>query len=110
MRGKKKWSVTTFHLVRSQRSIQQTQYSTAGLSGNRGIIDSPKTIHSERKAALSHGLLEDLVAWKKDAIDVSDEAYVFPSERLTPLAMENVWRRTIGPKLDKAGSDGLTFR
>jgi len=51
-------------------------------------------------------LLEDLVAWKKDAIDVSDEAYVFPSERLTPLAMENVWRRNIGQKLDKVGLGG----
>ena len=45
-----------------------------------------------------------------DAIDVSDEAYVFPSERLTPLAMENVWRRTIGPKLGKAGLGWVNFQ
>jgi integrase len=76
----------------------------------RGIIDSPKTVQSERKAALSQGLLEDLASWKKKAVDVSDEAYVFPSERLTPLAMENVWRRNIGTRLDKAGLGWVNFQ
>jgi len=28
------------------------------------------------------------------------------SENMTPLAKENVWRRSIGPKLKKAGLDG----
>jgi integrase len=76
----------------------------------RGIIDSSKTVQSERKAALSQGLLEDLASWKKKAVDVSDEAYVFPSERLTPLAMENVWRRNIGPRLNKAGLGWVNFQ
>jgi integrase len=76
----------------------------------RGIIDSPKIVQSERKAALSQGLLEDLASWKKKAVDVSDEAYVFPSERLTPLAMENVWRRNIGTRLDKAGLGWVNFQ
>jgi|SRR5580692_1295421 integrase len=63
-----------------------------------------------RLAALSQGLLEDLAAWKKSAIVVSDEAYVFPSERMTPLAMENVWTRNIGPKLDEAGLPLVNFQ
>ena len=55
-------------------------------------------------------MLEDLASWKKKAVDVSDEAYVFPSERLTPLAMENVWRRNIGTRLDKAGLGCVDFQ
>ena len=76
----------------------------------KGVIDTPKTVQAERKAALSQSLFEDLAGWKKGAIDVSDGAYVFPSERMTPLAMENVWRRNIGPKLDEAGLPWVNFQ
>lgn len=72
----------------------------------RGIIDSPKTVQLERKAALSQKLLEDLAIWKKDAVSKSDDAYVFPSERLTPLAIENVWRR----RLHEAGLGWVNFQ
>ena len=92
----------TWGQVSDHANIRQRVY--------RGVIDTPKTVQSERKAALPQGLLEDLAAWKKGAINVSDEAYVFPSERMTPLAMENVWRRNIGPKLDKAGLPWVNFQ
>ena len=92
----------TWGRVSDYADIQQRVY--------RGVIDTPKTVQSERKAALSQGLLEDLAGWKKVAVDVSEKAYVFPSERMTPLAVENVWRRHIGPKLDEAGLPWGNFR
>jgi integrase len=76
----------------------------------RGIIDTPKTVQSERKAALSEGLLRDLEEWRKQAVDTSANAWVFPSENMTPLAKENVWRRSIVPKLEKAGLEWANFQ
>jgi hypothetical protein len=35
---------------------------------------------------------------------------VFPSERLTPLAKENVWQQSIGPKLKEAGLGWVNFQ
>jgi integrase len=38
------------------------------------------------------------------------EAWMFPSEKLaTPLAKDNVWRRSIGPKLKAVGLDWVDF-
>jgi integrase len=76
----------------------------------RGIFDTPKTVHSEREAALSLGLLRDLENWKQESIVVTDDALVFPSERMTPLRPENVWRRHIGPKLKAAGLGWVNFQ
>jgi integrase len=76
----------------------------------RGVIDSPKTEQSFRKAALSEGLLREIEEWRKLAASTVDNAWVFPSERMTPLAKENVWRRAIGPKLQKAGLGWVNFQ
>jgi len=76
----------------------------------RGIIDTPKTTQSERKAALSEGLLRDLEERRKQAVDRSAAAWVFPSENMTPLAKENVWRRSMAPKLEKAGLEWANFQ
>jgi len=76
----------------------------------RGILDTPKTTQSERKAALSAGLLLDLEEWRKHAVDTSAAAWVFPSENMTPLAKENVWRRSIAPKLEKADLGWANFQ
>jgi len=76
----------------------------------RGVIDTPKTVQSERKAALSKGLLRELKKWRKQAVNTSAAAWVFPSENMTPLAKENVWRRSIGPKLKKAGLGWANFQ
>jgi integrase len=35
---------------------------------------------------------------------------VFPSERMKPLAKENVWQRSIVPKLEKAGLGSVNFQ
>jgi integrase len=76
----------------------------------KGIVDSPKTEHSQRKAALSEGLLEEIEAWRQAAAITASSAWFFPSERMTPLAKENVWRRSIQPKLAKVGLEWVNFQ
>jgi integrase len=51
----------------------------------RGMIDTPKTENSMRKAALSEGLLAEIEAWRMMAVETRADAWVFPSERMTPL-------------------------
>ena len=76
----------------------------------RSVIDTPKTENSYRKAALSSGLVEEIEAWRKTAISKEDDAWVFPSENMTPLGKENVWQRSIGPALKKAGLGWVNFQ
>jgi integrase len=76
----------------------------------RGKIDSPKTVHSIRDAALPAGLLSDIREWVFDLPNRDADAWMFPSERMTtPLAKDNVWRRSIGPKLKAVGLDWVDF-
>jgi integrase len=72
----------------------------------RGIVDTPKTVQSERNAALSEDLLSEIEAWRQKTVG----PWVFPSERLTPLAKENVWRRHIQPKLETVGLGWVNFQ
>ena len=72
----------------------------------RGIVDTPKTVQSNRQAALSESLLSDIDAWRQKTVG----PWVFPSERLTPLAKENVWRRHIQPKLESVGLGWVNFQ
>jgi integrase len=76
----------------------------------RGIIDTPKTTQSERKAALPNGLRKELATWKDAAGEVTDEMYVFPSENGTPLQIENLWRRKFAVPLKKAGLGWVNFQ
>jgi integrase len=55
-------------------------------------------------------LLFDLAYWRSVAVDTSDKAWVFPSERMTPLAKENVWRRDMKPKLEKVSLQWVNFQ
>jgi integrase len=76
-----------------------------------GDIDSPKTHHSVRRAALSDGLSQDIEEWRRQAICTGPEAWVFPSETLrTPVGPYNLWRRQIGEQLDAAGLGWVTFQ
>jgi integrase len=76
----------------------------------RGVIDTPKTTQSARKAALPDGLRAELAKWKAAAGEVTDAMYVFPSENATPLQIENLWRRRFGPALKKAGLGWVNFQ
>jgi integrase len=75
----------------------------------RGSIDTPKTDQSVRKAALSAGLALEIGAWRQFAVDTRGEAWVFPSERMTPLSKDNCWRRSMFPKLEKVGLGSILF-
>lgn len=75
----------------------------------RGLIDTPKTDQSLRKAALPEELLADVESWRRLAVDASENAWVFPSERMTPLSKDNCWRRKMEPKLAKVGLGWANF-
>ena len=75
----------------------------------RGDIDTPKTYQSVRKAALSCSLAAEVEAWRQVAVDTKPEAWVFPSERMTPLSKDNCWRRHIQPRLATVGLGWANF-
>jgi len=102
MRPGEIFALTWGEMTSTYANIRQRVY--------RGVIDSPKTEQSFRKAALSEGLLREIEDWRKLAPSTAAHAWVFPSERMTPMAKENVWRRWIGPKLEKAGLGWVNFQ
>jgi len=75
----------------------------------RGAIDTPKTENSMRKAALSEGLLAEIEHWRMLALETSEDAWVFPSERMTPLSKDNCWRRCMQPALAKVSLEWANF-
>ena len=76
----------------------------------KGKIDTPKTKQSIRKAALSNGVVAALGQWKSISLDTNPDAWVFPSERGTPLSRDNILRRTINPRLAKVGLGWVDFQ
>jgi integrase len=76
----------------------------------RGLVDTPKTDQSYRKAALSEGLLADIESWRVKSLTVESGSWVFPSERFTPMSKDNCWRRNIQPRLAEAGLDWVNFQ
>jgi integrase len=76
----------------------------------RGKIDTPKTHHSVREAALAAGLKDDLDAWAEMSSDRRPEAFLFQSERGTALIKDNVWRRNMQPALAKVGLGWCNFQ
>jgi integrase len=90
------------HLSETHAEIRQRIY--------RGRIDSPKTSHSLRKAALAAGLLDDIREWKGISLNNSDDGWVFPSETgKTPMSRDNLWRRHMRPQLTSAGLGWVDF-
>lgn len=75
----------------------------------RALLTNPKTDHSMRKAALSEGLLADIEQWRMMAAETREDAFVFPSERLTPLRPDNCWKPYFRPHLGKVGLGWMNF-
>jgi integrase len=74
------------------------------------VFDTPKN-GKVREGAISDGTLKLLKEWRVLAQDQSPEGFVFPSENLkTPLSPDNVWRRSIKPKLEMIGLGWATFQ
>jgi integrase len=101
MRPGEIFALTWGRLTATYADIRQRVY--------RGAIDTPKTDQSVRKAALPEGLLRDIEAWRAFAVETSDDAWVFPSERMTVLSKDNCWRRSMQPKLAKVGLAWANF-
>jgi integrase len=77
----------------------------------RGIIQTPKTHHSVRTAAISTSIREDLDAWLKVSPNTKPEDWIFPNEKGNkPLSHGNYWRRAIKPTLEKLKMTGVTFQ
>jgi len=103
MRPGEIFALTWQRLDGEYADIQQRVY--------RGDIDSPKSWHSVRWAALSDGLLSTIADWRSVALDGRPEAWVFPSEKLTtPLRKDNCWRRHFAPQLKSLGLGWVNFQ
>lgn len=75
-----------------------------------GVIDSPKSPKSIRRAALSESVIADIALWRA-VCATTEDGWVFPSEAIkTPLRPGNCWRRHIGPKLQAASLEWINFQ
>jgi integrase len=101
MRPGEIFALTWGRLTATYADIRQRVY--------RRKIDTPKTDNSMWKAALSEGLLTEIETWRMMAVETRDDAWVFPSERMTPLSKDNCWRRSMLPKLAKVGLGWCDF-
>ncbi|MGO9269578.1 MAG: tyrosine-type recombinase/integrase [Terriglobia bacterium] len=101
MRPGEIFALTWGRLTATYADIRQRVY--------RGRFDTPKTDNSFRKAALSEGLLAAVERWRMMAVAIRDDAWVFPSERMTPLSKDNCWRRSMYPKLKLVGLGWANF-
>ena len=79
----------------------------------QGKLDSPKGRKGKRTArtiALPPATAVDLLAWREQFAELNPEAFLFPSERGTPLTRENVWRRNMLPRLETVGLEWAGFQ
>jgi integrase len=103
MRPSEIFALTWGRLTATYVDVRQRVY--------RGIIDTPKSTLSTRQAALPKGVLGEIEAWRAISLVTNDDAWVFPSERLTtPLSKDNCWNRNIKPKLAEAGPSWANFQ
>jgi integrase len=73
-------------------------------------LNTPKN-GKTREGAISDGTLTLLTEWAELAENPSAEGFVFPSERITtPLSLDNLWRRSMQPKLEKLGLGWASFQ
>ena len=73
-------------------------------------LDTPKN-GKKREGAISDGTLRLLREWADLAEDPTAEGFIFPSERIsTPISLDNVWRRSIQPRLEKLGLSWASFQ
>src|ERR1035438_5794673 len=101
MRPGEIFALTWGRLTATHADIRQRVY--------RRKIDTPKTDNSIRQAALSEGVLDEIENWRMMAVETRDDAWVFPSERMTPLSKDNCWRRVMLPALAKVGLGWANF-
>jgi integrase len=54
-------------------------------------------------------LLQEIESWRRVSLLTRDDAWVFPSERMTPMSKDNCWNRNIKPKLESVGMGWANF-
>jgi integrase len=76
----------------------------------KGDIDEPKTKRSTRRVALTVGTLAMLDQWKLRLLGSPAETWIFGSEKGTPMRRDNIWRKSMYPKLKPVGLEWATFQ
>jgi integrase len=76
----------------------------------KGKLGDPKSDRSKRQAAVTLGTKALLKSWMERCCNAAPEAWLFPSEKGTPLRRDNVWRRYMLPKLEPIGLEWATFQ
>ncbi len=69
----------------------------------QGKISATKTRMSRGRVAVPSHLGELLEVWRKESEPDSGESWIFPSERGTPLRLDNWVKRYLKPAADRAG-------
>lgn len=76
----------------------------------RQKFDSPKNGKS-REGCISAGTLRLLNEWRNIYVGGGEDGFVFPSENsATPISLDNLWRRSMKPKLDTVELGWATFQ
>jgi len=79
----------------------------------KGTLDTPKGRKGKRtarKVALSPGTATEIAVWRSLLLKTSPDAFLFPTERNTPLSRDNLWNRQMRPKLETIGLQWATFQ
>lgn len=79
----------------------------------KGDLDTPKGRKGKRTSrivGLAPGTIAGLAEWRKLLPNQAPEAWLFPSEKQTPLRRDNVWRKNLAPRLEKVGLEWATFQ
>jgi integrase len=93
-----RWKSVAGEIIRVEERVYKRKFNT------------PKN-GKTREGAISDGTLELLKEWAGLAQDPSPNGFVFPSEKVcTPMSLDNVWRRSMYPVLEKIGLEWATFQ
>jgi integrase len=94
-----------------RRSRVENGYANITQRIYQGKIDTPKTFHSQRWAALGDGLSVWLRQWLEALPLDGPDALLFPSERgTTPVGTGNCWKRHFLPRLKTVGLEWANFQ
>jgi integrase len=76
----------------------------------KGVLNTPKSGRS-REGGFSDGTLDLLNQWAELAQDPSPDGFIFPSENIsTPVSLDNLWRRSMRPRLEGIGLEWASFQ
>lgn len=93
-----RWKSVAGEIIRVEERVYKRKFNT------------PKN-GKTREGAMSDGTLELLNEWAELAQDPSPDGFVFPSEKVsTPISLDNLWRRSMRPRLEDIDMEWATFQ